>query len=603
MEQLHSRDAEHIGPYRLLARLGTGGMGQVYLGRAEDHAPGTGTSTGARTGTGTGAPTGQATRTRTAAVKLIHPHLAAHPDFRTRFRREADAARLVGGDWTVAVLDADPDAEIPWLATAYIAGPSLRQAVGRDFGPLPAGSVRALGEGLSYALRDIHRAGLVHRDLKPGNILLTADGPRVIDFGIARALGATADPALTQTGELLGSPGFLAPEQITGTPVTAACDVFGLGAVLAYAATGRLPFGDPEQPGGIAALLMRVTEAEPELAGVPAELRDLVRDCLRKDPAARPAPAELLERLAPDRSTAKDPSGAWLPAPLVARLGQHAIALLDRVDSGPYRAEPVTLPAQRTGAEPGPASHVPVPAPVPVPIPVPVPTLSPVPGTGSGYAYGQGYGQGFGQGSGPFPGSEPTARARSRVAPAASTALLVAVAVVVAVAAGATVYTVMNGSGDGSTGIASGTSPSGSSGPRGTADASTPGTDAGTGPGTGSGTTPSPSVTPATLPEAYAGSWRAVNGAQSWQLTLSPGTTGSTVMSLTLQAPGLSCAWTAPLRSATTADVGLDPSTVISGTPPSCSPGGRSTLRLLPDGNLVRELDGSTAAPLTYRRR
>ncbi|MGW1775630.1 serine/threonine-protein kinase [Streptomyces sp. NPDC002104] len=601
MEQLHARDAEHIGPYRLLARLGTGGMGQVYLGRAEDHGQGPGTGGGA--GPGAGAPnspgTGTRTRTRTAAVKLIHPHLAAHPDFRTRFRREADAARLVGGDWTVAVLDADPDAEIPWLATAYIAGPSLRQAVGRDFGPLPTGSVRILGEGLSYALQDIHRAGLVHRDLKPGNILLTADGPRVIDFGIARALGATADPALTQTGELLGSPGFLAPEQINGTPVTAACDVFGLGAVLAYAATGRLPFGDPDQPGGIAALLMRVTEAEPELAGVPAELRDVVRDCLLKDPAARPAPAELLERLAPDRRNASTSAEAWLPAPLVARLGQHAIALLDRVDAGPYRAEPLTVPAQRTGQapQPEPAQGPVAPAPATAPAPAPAPTLTPAPGTHPGSVHDQG------SGYRPFPDSGPTAGARSRPA-TASTALLVAVAAVVAVAAGGTVYTVMSGPGDGSPGIvssgASPSGPSGPSGPQGTTDASTAGT--GTGTGTGTGVTPTPSVTPATLPEAYVGTWRAVNGGQSWKLTLSPGTTGSTVMSLTLQSPGLGCAWTAPLRSADAGGVGLDPSTVISGAPPSCSPGGRSTLRLLPDGNLVRELDGSTAAPLTYRR-
>ncbi|WP_327254135.1 protein kinase domain-containing protein [Streptomyces sp. NBC_01244] len=583
MEQLHSRDAEHIGPYRLLARLGTGGMGQVYLGRAAEHDPGT------STGTGTGTRTRPRAGTRTAAVKLIHPHLAAHPDFRTRFRREADAARLVGGDWTVAVLDADPDAEIPWLATAYIAGPSLRQAVDRDFGPLPAGSVRVLGEGLSYALQDIHRAGLVHRDLKPGNILLTADGPRVIDFGIARALGATADPALTQTGELLGSPGFLAPEQINGTPVTPACDVFGLGSVLAYAATGRLPFGDPDQPGGIAALLMRVTEAEPDLAGVPADLRDVVRDCLHKDPAARPAPAEILDRLAADR---KDTPASWLPAPLVARLGQHAIALLDRVDAGPDRPERAAVPAQRTTGEPGRST----------PSPAPAPTLTPVPGTNPGSGTdpfaGPGASSEPGRSTGPGPGL--AAGARSRPA-AFSTALLVAVAAVVAVAAGGTVYTVMSGSGDGSTHSRPGGAPAGSSGPRGTGDATGAGIGAGTGAGTG--TTPPPSVTPATLPEAYAGTWRTTYGDQSWQLTLAPGTTGSPVMSLTLRAPGLSCAWTAPLRSATTDSVGLDPSTVISGAPPSCSPGGRSTLRLLPNGNLVRELDGSTSLPLTYRRR
>ncbi|AWZ18640.1 hypothetical protein DRB96_42220 [Streptomyces sp. ICC1] len=350
MEQLHPRDPDHIGPYRLLARLGTGGMGQVFLGRSDQPGRESDTGLGARTGTDTGTGPGPGADAgaagHTAAVKLIHPHLAAHPGFRARFRREAAAARVVGGAWTAPVLDADPDAEVPWLATAYIAGPSLRQAVGRDFGPLPVASLRVLAQGLAYALQDIHRAGLVHRDLKPGNILLTVDGPRVIDFGIARTLEATGDPVLTQTGELLGSPGFLAPEQVYGTPVTPACDVFGLGAVLAYAATGRLPFGDPEQSGGIAALLMRVTEAEPDLSGVPAELRDLVHDCLRKDPAARPTPAEVLARAAEDAGSteaAGDSGNApalWLPGALIAQLGQHAVALLEREASGPDRPAP-----------------------------------------------------------------------------------------------------------------------------------------------------------------------------------------------------------------------------------------------------------------------
>ncbi|MBT2453189.1 serine/threonine protein kinase [Streptomyces sp. ISL-43] len=529
MEQLHPRDPDQIGPYRLLARLGTGGMGQVFLGRSDRD----GTASAGGIGTGIGTSGGDddtiTAAAHTAAVKLIHPHLAAHPGFRARFRREAAAARLVGGAWTAPVLDADPDAEIPWLATAYIAGPSLRQAVGRDFGPLPVGSLRVLAEGLSYALQDIHRAGLVHRDLKPGNILLTVDGPRVIDFGIARTLEATGDPALTQTGELLGSPGFLAPEQVHGTPVTPACDVFGLGAVLAYAATGRLPFGDPEQSGGIAALLLRVTEAEPELAGVPPELRDVVRDCLRKDPAARPTPAEVLARVAADGGSAPGP---WLPEPLIARLGQHALSLLDREEAGPDRPATATRPLAAT-----PAPHA-------------------------------GEAEASKAISGPHP------RARS-----ASTAFLLAVSAVVAVAAGGTVYTVMSGDGD----------------DRRPSTADTP-------PATTQATATA-SVAPATLPEAYVGTWRATSSGQTWLLTLTPGAAGAPVMSLTVQAPGLACSWSAPLHSAAPGTVALDPSAVTSGAPPTCSPGGRSTLRLLPDGSLVRELENSPSAPLTYRRR
>lgn len=218
MEQLHPRDPHHVGPYRLLARLGTGatgrGTGQVYLARSEHH----------------GTP-GQGTGPHTAAVKLIRPALAAHPDFRARFRREVAAARLVGGAWTAPVLDADPDAETPWLATAYIAGPSLRQAVDRDFGRLPTGTVRVLAEGLAHALQDIHRTGLVHRNLKPSDVLLTIDGPRLIGLDTA---GTRPDPHAPEPSA------FLSPEQLHGTdtPVTPACDVFGLGSVLAYAATG-----------------------------------------------------------------------------------------------------------------------------------------------------------------------------------------------------------------------------------------------------------------------------------------------------------------------------------------------------------------------------
>ncbi|MGW6454757.1 serine/threonine-protein kinase, partial [Streptomyces sp. NPDC055078] len=254
MDQLVSGDPLHIGAYRLLARLGAGGMGQVYLARSD--------------------------RGRTVAVKLVRPELAERDEFRDRFRQEVHAARRVGGEWTAPVLDADTEAPVPWVATGYVAGPSLHDMI--SAGPLPERSVRILGSGLAHALRDIHAAGLIHRDLKPSNILITIDGPRVIDFGIARALETTADGGLTRTGSVIGSPGFMAPEQVRGTRVTTACDIFCLGSVLAYAATGRLPFGSADS--GAHATMFRIAEEEPELTGLPDGLADLVRDCLRKEP-------------------------------------------------------------------------------------------------------------------------------------------------------------------------------------------------------------------------------------------------------------------------------------------------------------------------------
>ncbi|TWV50255.1 serine/threonine protein kinase, partial [Streptomyces misionensis] len=270
MEELGPGDPLEIGGYRLLARLGSGGMGQVYLARSD--------------------------RGRTVAVKLVREELAAREEFRARFRREVAAARRVGGYWTAPVLDADTEAAVPWVATGYVAGPSLRQVVGHDHGALPERSVRILAAGLAHALKDIHAAGIVHRDLKPSNVLVTIDGPRVIDFGIARAL-ETAGPGgdhLTLTGSLVGSPGFMAPEQVRGDRVTPACDVFSLGSVLAYAATGRMPFGTAG--GGVHALMYRIAREEPDLAGVPEGIADLVRGCLRKDPAARPSLDDLLDR-------------------------------------------------------------------------------------------------------------------------------------------------------------------------------------------------------------------------------------------------------------------------------------------------------------------
>ncbi|WP_445269623.1 serine/threonine-protein kinase [Streptomyces sp. DSM 41634] len=527
MEHLHPHDPHHIGPYRLLSRLGAGGMGQVYLARSD--------------------------RGRTVAVKLVHHDLATREEFRIRFRHEVAAARRVGGEWTAPVLDADTEAATPWVATGYVAGPSLREVVARDFGPLPGRSVRILAAGLAYALQDIHRAGIVHRDLKPSNVLVTLDGPRVIDFGIARAPaepGDTAGGGLTRVGELIGSPGFMAPEQIRGEPVTAACDIFCLGVVLVYAATGRLPFGDAEQPGGLAGLLLRSTEAQPDLAGVPTELHELVRDCLHRDPAARPGPAEVLARVGAGDTVADGRAlEPWLPAPLVARLGRHAVQLLDREDAGPDRP-----PATAT-------------APAPMPMPSAYSSYAPV-------------------------GAEPAPRPWT-----ASTALLLAVATVVAVLSAGTVYAVMSGAEDPRPPVGGARTPSAPppASPSGSASASASASGAAAGPGPGS------VASAAGLPEAYLGTWYATHGSQTWRLALTRGAVGDPVMSLAVEAPGFACAWTAPLRHAPD-PVELDASTVTSGTPPTCTPGGWSRLRLLPDGTLQRELVGSDNPPLSYRR-
>ncbi|KPL31557.1 serine/threonine protein kinase [Streptomyces anulatus] len=294
---LAAGDPARIGPYPLLGRLGAGGMGRVYLARSAGG--------------------------RTVAVKVVHEEHIANGEFRARFRREIEAARRVGGRYTAPVLDADADAEPPWVATGYVPGPSLEQAV-REHGPLPAESVHALAEGLLRALRGIHAAGIVHRDLKPSNVLLTVDGPRVIDFGIARALQVSVESLLTSTGMVIGSPGFMAPEQILGEETGPGADVFSLGCVLMYAATGRLPFG-----AGVSnqhAVMFRIVQSPPDLAAVTdAPLRELIERCLTKSAAERPDVDVLLEGLTPPAA----PHGAWLPPVLLARLAQQSALLLD----------------------------------------------------------------------------------------------------------------------------------------------------------------------------------------------------------------------------------------------------------------------------------
>jgi hypothetical protein len=238
-------------------------MGRVYLGRS---------------------PGG-----RNVAIKVIRPELAENADFRARFAREAGAARKVSGIFTAPVVDADLDGPVPWLATSYIAGPSLGDAVA-ERGPMPGALVLRLAAGLAEGLAAIHTAGVVHRDLKPANVLLAEDGPRLIDFGISRSLEAAA---LTRTGMVVGSPGFMSPEQAEGRPVGPASDVFSLGAVLTFAATGEGPFGE----GSTVALLYRVVTSEPNTQGVPGEIRPLIERCLAKDAQQRPTAAQLLAEL------------------------------------------------------------------------------------------------------------------------------------------------------------------------------------------------------------------------------------------------------------------------------------------------------------------
>ncbi|MET9767469.1 protein kinase [Streptomyces sp. NPDC006415] len=321
MQPLEAGEPHTIGAYRLLGRLGAGGMGRVYLGRSAGG--------------------------RTVAVKVVHPHFALDEQFRARFRREVESARRIGAQWTAPVLDADPDAPVPWVATGYVAGPPLSQAI-TEHGPLPEHAVRTLGAGLAEALAAVHAQGIVHRDVKPSNVLLALDGPRLIDFGIARALGASV--SLTSSGVSVGSPGYMAPEQIRGRDVSGAADVFSLGAVLAYAATGAAPFpGDSS-----AVLLYKVVHEEPELGDLEGELRDVVAGCLAKDPADRPAPADLARALAPGGAAAMV-AGGWLPGRLVREVSRSAVALLDlEPQDAPVQSGPVPFSSASLGAGAGP---------------------------------------------------------------------------------------------------------------------------------------------------------------------------------------------------------------------------------------------------------
>jgi len=282
---LQPGDPQTIGPYRLVGQLGAGGMGRVFLGVSAGGRP--------------------------VAVKVIRAELVADPEFRMRFGREVASARRVSGVFTAPVVDADVDGTPAWLATAYVPGPSLSEAVA-SHGPLPAGALLTLTAGLAESLSAIHAAGVVHRDLKPSNVLIAEDGPRVIDFGISRAAESTA---LTQAGLVIGSPGFMSPEQAAGYEVGAPTDIFSLGAVLAFAATGEGPFG----AGTTAALLYRVVHGTPGLDQVPAEVRPLIERCLAKEPGQRPTANGLLADVG-----ALQPNATWLPESIIRAFAQDA---------------------------------------------------------------------------------------------------------------------------------------------------------------------------------------------------------------------------------------------------------------------------------------
>ncbi|WP_326766393.1 serine/threonine protein kinase [Streptomyces sp. NBC_01591] len=623
MQSLTPQDPRAIGAYRLLGRLGAGGMGQVYLARSD--------------------------RGRTVAIKLVRGELAEQQEFRDRFRHEVRAARQVGSAWTAPVLDADTEAAVPWVATGYVAGPSLHATVtGRSrtpegaasgaYGPLPERSVHILGAGLTHALQAIHAAGLIHRDLKPSNILLTIDGPRVIDFGIARALDTVTDGGVTRTGALVGSPGFMAPEQVRGERVTPACDVFCLGSVLAYASTGRLPFGTSDSR--VHAQMFRIAQEDPDLTGVPVDLVELIRDCLHKDPAARPTTDAILERLA-DGDTAEP----WLPGALIAQLGRHAVELLDSEDPeeeaaagpapvtdksppAPAPPTPSTPPADRPVHTPPTTAGAPTPPPAPASAPPPgapaygYPPLPAQPHPGQGFGpqqnhAGYGYPQqqyhqpqqqpGFGPTppygptypTAPQPGPEPARRGKG------STIALVAVAVLVAIGAGGSVYALMNGKAPGTT-----ASPTGSPSSSDTSSGS---------PATDDPSSPDPSTTDdqqnsdGPIPSGYLGTWSGsidnAAGHSTRKLVIQQGAVGESVLTLTADGPldtggSYHCVFQADLTTEPSpgGPVEVGPSTVTVGEPmTSCTAGKATTLTLLPDGSLRRE-NNDSGEQLTYTK-
>jgi outer membrane protein assembly factor BamB len=341
VEPLAAGDPRNVGGYRLQARLGAGGMGRVFLGFSAAGRP--------------------------VAVKVVHAELAADPAFRARFGREVASARAVSGAFTAPVVAAGPGDDPPWLATVFVAGPSLAEAVSVA-GPLPEGAAWRLAAGLAEALAEIHGRGLVHRDLKPANVLLALDGPRVIDFGISRALEATV---MTATGLVVGTPAFMSPEQAADGQVGPASDVFSLASLLVFAVTGTGPFGHGPAP----SLLYRVVHAEPALDRVPAGLRELTAACLAKDPAARPALAQVMDAITAGAPPLAASLASFWPGTLADLIRAHQ-ARLDAQLARP--AAPAPAVAALASAAAAASAPAPPPAPAPAaPTPAPAPAAPP----------------------------------------------------------------------------------------------------------------------------------------------------------------------------------------------------------------------------------
>ncbi|MFF2505087.1 PQQ-binding-like beta-propeller repeat protein [Streptomyces sp. NPDC058067] len=332
VDQLTQHDPRRIGPFEVLGRLGAGGMGLVYLARSASG--------------------------RRVAIKTVRTELAEDQLFRVRFTREVEAARAVSGFYTAAVVDADPRAAVPWLATAYVPAPSLEEIV-NECGPLPAQAVRWLAAGIAEALQSIHGAGLVHRDLKPSNVLVVEDGPRVIDFGIASGVSNTR---LTMTNVAVGTPAYMSPEQAKDSrSVTGASDVFSLGSTLVFAATGHAPFHGANP---VETVFMLLREG-PDVEGLPAELRSLIESCMQMEAPLRPSPADLQAQLAPHLfGSGSDDSGtasAWLP--------ERSVALIEERRGGrpPVRTSGSSGRGSAGGRGPGPMPAMPAQPPGPPP--------------------------------------------------------------------------------------------------------------------------------------------------------------------------------------------------------------------------------------------
>ncbi|WP_129841256.1 serine/threonine-protein kinase [Streptomyces sp. RFCAC02] len=591
MKPLGPKDPQRVGQYRLLGKLGAGGMGSVYLARSD--------------------------RGRTVAVKLVQPELAAQPEFRQRFQHEVEAARRVGGEWTAPVLGCDTEAETPWVATGYVAGPSLHEVVSTTYGPLPERTLLILANGLVRALRDIHAAGLVHRDLKPSNVMITIDGPRVIDFGIARALEANGE-GLTRTGAAVGSPGFMSPEQCRGETLTAASDVFCLGSVLTFAATGRTPFGDANS--AMTALMLRIVQGQQDLDGVPDGVRPLIENCLAQNPADRPS----LDQLLQFTDIADDGDEPWLPGALVARLGRHAVELLDSEDPLqapplPQNAPPPAMPGQPpvtplpTNAPPAQPPAAP-PTPTAFSAPPATPATPPPGGTGvdamatmtsatpppgygtpppAGYGYPQQpgpgygypqpggtapaspYGPGYPGGPGlpgtPLPGGPGGGSNKNRNILIAAIAAVVAIAVIV----GAVVLT--SGGGD---------DPDDDPTAAPTQDVTeSPSPDDGE-------PTTDPTTDPAddgTMPNGYVGAWEAYSDGGFWvRVELSEGATGATVATVYSVLSDRLCIEGGNLESGSADGVSLVSSGPASTIPSdlACAPYATEQLTLQGDGSM-----------------